>query len=303
MAGFRNITEWVDAYEAGQTFYTVMRKGPQPSGNNDSIKWFDWTTQSGYPTANFYASAPLVAARLDNAIRLPTPSVAPKKQYLKSLSLCLQNQQTSVSTYGSNASHILCDYLLYYPFIDFTAVGEEQLMDNTVASPRYTDGEGVRMMLISQSAIAGGAGLTATVTYINQDGVQKTTPAFSLAAVGYTGLSCVSGLSAGSSPGFFIPLAIGDSGVRSVVSVTTTADAGGIAALVLVKPLYRDSTTDSSSRVSASGVVNGTFSYTETILMQQPVQIMDGAFLGVMSFFASDARQTQLIAGIETVWN
>ncbi len=300
-AGFRNIREYVDAYENGQTFFTMMRKGRQTAVMTSSSVWFDWTTMAGYPTANFYASAPLVAAVMDNGIRIPIPSVSPKSQFLKSLALCVDGN-SATAVYGSSLTHRLLDYLLYYPFVDATAVDEVQLMDNSVTLPRYTDGTGVQMMLVAQSAVAGGAGITGSITYINQDGVQKTTPNFAIGAAAYAGVlvNTATAISFGIP---FVQLALGDSGVRSVVSATFTADAGGILAIVLVKPLYIDATTDATSRLTTNTQVFGSFAKTEFVIEKQPIKIEDGAFLGFISWLVNDSRSTQLTAAIETIWN
>lgn len=301
MAGFRNIAEYVDAYENGQTFFTMVRKGIVSSASHSKI-WFDWTMTGGYPTANFYASSPLVSAVLDSGIRIPLPQVSPAKQFLKSLALCVTHSSTS-GTYGASMTHMLHDYLLYYPFFDMTAAGEVQEVSNIVSLPRYADGEGVRIMLISQSAVAGVAGLTANITYINQDGAEKTTPTFAVSAAAYAGV-CLGALSAtGANAPPFVPLAIGDTGVRSIVSAVFNADAGGIAAIVLVKPLFIAATTDPSTRLAIGPVSYGSFSKTEFIIEKQPVEVLDGAFLGFTSWFNADSRYTTLVAGIETIWN
>jgi hypothetical protein len=302
VSGFRNIREYVDAYESGQTFFTMVRKGRQTAAMSSTSVWFDWTTMAGYPTANFYASAPLVAAVMDNGIRVPVPSVSPKSQFLKSLALCMDGNNGS-TVYGNSLTHRLLDYLLYYPFVDATAVGEEQLMDNSVTLPRYTDGAGVQMMLVGQSAIAGGAGLTGTITYINQDGVQKTTPAFAVGASAYSGILVASTLSTGAAGLPFVQLALRDSGVRSVVSATFSADAGGILAIVLVKQLHMDATTDASSLLTTNTQRVGSFAKTEFVIEKQPIKIEDGAFLGFISWIQNDSRSTQLTAAIETIWN
>jgi hypothetical protein len=67
---------------------------------------------------------------------------------------------------------VLCDYLLFYPFVD-ESVTDEQIMDNTATLPRYTDGDGVQMMAVVVAAQVGGG--TFTVNYTNSDGVSGRT--------------------------------------------------------------------------------------------------------------------------------
>ena len=54
-------------------------------------------------------------------------------------------------TTAQNMTTIWLDYLLYYPFIDMDAAGEDQTMTNGVTLPRFTDGAGVRMMAVAQA--------------------------------------------------------------------------------------------------------------------------------------------------------
>lgn len=68
------------------------------------------------------------------------------------------------SATGLPMSFILCDYLLYYPFVD-TGTNDEQFMTNSVTLPRYTDGKGVQMMAVS---VASNSGTTPTFLLITQ---------------------------------------------------------------------------------------------------------------------------------------
>jgi hypothetical protein len=105
---------------------------------------------------------------------------------------------------------------------------------NHASLDRYEDGAGVRMMMVNVSPTVGGGEFT--VSYVNQDGVTKTTPNhFCSAATNIATLTATTQNASGFMP--FLSLAAGDSGVRSVNSVTFSVANGGLCSLVLVKPL------------------------------------------------------------------
>lgn len=66
---------------------------------------------------------------------------------------------------------ILCDYLLYYPFVDMSIAGGEfqPMVNDTASLTRYTDGEGVQIMAVEVASQIGSSQFY--VTYTNQDGV------------------------------------------------------------------------------------------------------------------------------------
>lgn len=130
---------------------------------------------------------------------------------------------------------ILCDYLLYYPSIDDSEL-EPQVLDNTNTLPRYTDGVGVQMMAVSLASRTGGA--TVTVSYTNSDGVSGRTATFVQGTSAAIGAILGGDTTNDSTNNPFIGLQGGDSGVRSVESVTMGGVGDvGFFAIVLVKPL------------------------------------------------------------------
>ena len=299
MAGFRNIREWATASDNGQEWYLLLNKGFSP---NISItgRHYDWTTVGGNPAANYYASSPLVAAVLDSGVRPYLPDVAPYKQGIRSITMTVWTSNTS-ATNGLGGSYNLNDYLLYYPFIDFTAVGEEQLMTNIVTLPRSSDGKGVKMMLVAQSSVVGSGSMA--VTYINQDGVQKTTPTFFINSTQTSGELCSCMATASVGPTEFIPLAAGDSGVRSVVSANVITDGGGIGAIVLVKPLTKIFAGDASSRITTGTISTGSFVQVQAVIDGPPITLDDGAFLGFVGWHPTTQATSKIIAEFKTVWN
>lgn len=98
----------------------------------------------------------------------------------------------------------------------------------SAALPRETSGEGVQMYMEIYTSV-GTTAATATVTYVNQAGVTKTTTV------------TFGGTSGRSSPTMLrVPLAEGDTGVRSVTDVTLSVSTGtpGAWGFTLAKPLF-----------------------------------------------------------------
>jgi len=99
----------------------------------------------------------------------------------------------------------------------------------TAALPRYTSGEGVYAALMVHSPV-GNTATTVTCSYTNQSGTPgRTTPAVQLGGTGNVAAGQL----------FRLPLAVGDTGMRSVESVTlagSTAVAGNFG-VVMFKPL------------------------------------------------------------------
>jgi hypothetical protein len=180
------------------------------------------------------------------------------------LNLGMRNTQTSVPAYA-----MLCDYLMFYPLIDLDDT-DPQEFTNVSTLPRYTDGSGVRLMFVNavQSVSQG----IATVVYINQSGVQKTVVASLVPANAGVLQTCGdSSLSTAATTPFF-PLASGDTGVRSLVSITLTTPPGGFCHAVLVKPI-------------TTIIIHEQNTYTEVNLFSDKLtfpEIKDGAYLNFL---------------------
>lgn len=196
---------------------------------------------------------------------------------------------------------MLCDYLLYYPFIDTDAIGEEQTLENTVALPRYGSG---MVMAVAQSAASTVGQFM--INYTNQDGVagRVSQNAYTLSSLAGGGqIASTAGNGAGFHP--FIALQLGDTGVRSIESVTFTAAGGGLMALVIVKPLLDHVVTQECRRTTST--VFDSFGAADEFLSiihcQKMPEVKDGAVLNIMAQgFAGSLASSQLVGLLETVW-
>ena len=230
---FNNVKEMVDAENDGKTWLTTWRK--TPSVGISSGVWFDMSMSPGNPVPNYYAAAPNIAVALKQSTDGGIPhgsNVAPSKKFLKQFTVMGNSGGSSVPT-----PFMLCDYLLFYPFVDMSTT-DEQFMDNTTKLPRSTDGKGVKILPV-QVAGALGTGITRfCVTYVNQDGVEgRVTPSTQCNFQTVTGSIISSGPNIARSQGPFLALQPGDTGVRSITSVTFLDADIGLIAFVLVKPV------------------------------------------------------------------
>lgn len=299
MPGFRSVGEIVAADYAGRCHIGQFRK-VVASATTPTSGWVDYSYFAGLPTANFYASSPGVSAVLEPSKGIYVPQVSPRKQFVKSMTV-MSGAASATTTSSQRQRLMLCDYLLYYPFIDTDAIGEEQTLENTVALPRYGSG---MVMAVAQSAASTVGQFT--INYTNQDGVsgrvsQNTYTLSSLAGGGQVASTGENG--AGFHP--FIALQLGDTGVRSIESVTFTAAGGGLMALVIVKPLLDHVVTQECRRTTST--VFDSFGAADEFLSiihgQKMSEVKDGAILNIMAQgFAGSLASSQLVGLLETVW-
>ncbi len=217
-----------DAYTNGRNCYTTIRKVSAIA--SVAGYWVDLSMTTGYPKPNYYVGAELTATTLTSSNGIWSGGdVSPSKKYLHKL--CLLGTTAVVAP----APFILCDYLLYYPLVDMDST-DEQIMDNTVTLPRYTTGEGVQAFLVASNPYVGGAAFQ--IKYTNSDGVPDRISKITVTNTStFIGTLVNSHTGGANQYGCFIQLQAGDRGIQSVQSITFYATNGGLAVLVLVRPL------------------------------------------------------------------
>lgn len=283
MAGFRSVGALGEAARAGRTHTGYMRK--VPSQASVAGNWIDLTMAAGNPQPNYYASAPLEAAVLDGMRGIfHGADKAPASLHLAELALC-GNVAAFVGAYR------LLDYLLYYPFIDFDDTTPQTMIQSTPL-PRYTDGEGVRAMMVNLAPTTGGGSFT--YDFVNQAGDAKTSPTiFCTPGVGNIATISTSGQGAVSGGTLFLPMTSGDTGIREITGITMIVPNGGLCALVLVKPICE-------TRISDTAVPEE-----YSFLSQKPgaPTIEDGAYLGLVGTSSSTVAGGILIGRFTFIWN
>lgn len=285
MAGFANINDVVTAEINGQTSFYTWRKTANTNGG--AGVWMESSLAAGNPSPQYYASTPLTSTILsrsgDGGIQ-HGGDVSPLTKVIKKFSI-----QSSASAAPLNI--IVGDVLMFYPFVEESTTSEQVLL-NTTSLTRYTDGEGVQIMCVSQSPRAGGR--TFTVKYTNQDGVsgRVTTSATTNTSTSNGNIIHSSPATAGT-VGPFLPLQLGDTGVRSVESVTMGGADVGLFAVVLFKPLFN------TQLRGADAVVETDFIKDNMLL---PI-VQDDAYLTMLLNPQVNIVGQALHGYIQTVWN
>lgn len=283
MAGYQRLKEITEnSFNGGQSWMTSFRKVPALTTVQGN--WFDLSMAPGNPRPNYYATAQYEAITLSGRNGIyHGGNVSPQKKYLHKLGIGSVNAGVAPATY------MLCDYLMYYPLIDMDST-EEQFLTNDVTLPRYSDGAGVQAFLVSTNPYVGGQRFQLNYTDSNGVSGKTTVPVLSNLTT-QIGTVINSGTTVGQG-GPFISL-YGSSGIRSVESITFFAPNGGLAALVLAKPL-------------ATVVQREITAYSETdFLMDLPSapRIYDDAYLNLLCL-PNGSASGQVVYGIlETIWN
>jgi hypothetical protein len=275
----------------GKTKYTIFRK--VPTVTTGAGIWFDLSMSPGIPSPNYYVGALAAATQM---VRTPAigkidggidhgPDVSPDIKQLLRLMVMVQTPTTAVPL-----PMILADYLMCYAFIAQDA--GDQAMTNVNTLPRYTTGAGVQVMPILVGAQVGGTQFYITYTNSNgQSGRVSQTVTCNTQTVNGTLLTTAPGTAGAGAP--FIPLQAGDTGVRSIESVTYLASDIGLMTLVLVKPLATINVYDISAPSEVIYPIDkGT----------APV-IVDDAFLGLICCPSGTIAAANIIGEMETVWS
>jgi hypothetical protein len=217
--------------------------------------WFDLSMSSGNPTPNYYAASPTVSIALAQSTDGGFyHGIAPpnEKVFLKRLMMM------PLSAGMANLPLILCDYLMYYPFMDMSIV-DEQLTTNTITLPRYPTGEGVQMMAVEVAAQSGVGNPQFYVRYTNSDGVpNRITPLISCNTQTVNGTIITSSAATARSSAPFLPLQAGDRGVRSIEAIYNQSPDVGLISLVLVKKISDHNLVGIDAPVEKDNVVDYT---------------------------------------------
>lgn len=294
--GFANVSEWASCMDAGRFHITTFRKQVASAATvaNDFV---DYTYFAGNPVANFYASSPLEAAHIEANKGIHLRDVG-DSQYIKDF--CVMTVASSATgTSNQNQRLLLADYLMYYPFVDTDAIGEQQDMVQTVTLPRYAT-EGGQIMCVAQSA-ASTVG-TFTLSYTNQDGVPgRTTQVTYTKAVSGGGAIVTSNTNsvAGSLP--FVGLQAGDKSVLSVESCTFSAPGGGLMAIVIVQPIMHTKATQECRRTTTGNLESyGAATHMEALIHMPINEVKRGAVLGVIGLGNAGSLASSILTGVLT---
>lgn len=289
MAGFANARRLADAQDAGKYLYASFRK--QATQTTGAGVWFDLSMSPGNPAPNYYIGSPGVFVPLkqstDGGLR-HGGNVSPARKFLRKLMVTTNTATASVTPMK------LLDYIGFYGFIDEAVLGE-QFLDNTTPLPRHADGAGVQLMPVVVAGQTGGQPFT--VSYTNQDGVAGRTTTSVLMSTQFVNGTILCSQNGGATyphAGPFLPLQNGDTGVRSVQSVTIGGIGDvGLFALVLVKPLASISLYEITAASETDFLLDAA---------TMPV-IEDDAYLNFIALPTGTLSGAPIIGILETTWN
>lgn len=253
-------------------------------------RWYDFSNLAGTPVANAYTGTALAA-------QIPTESTGFGLYHGGNVSTDTKHI-VNISAYSAVATAVpgvlmLVDMVLYYPGINMNS-NALQTLDNTNTLTRYTDGAGIRAFLVVRST-TGATAHNISMTYTNQAGTGSRTLPVTVAGTpsALVGHITHSGTSA-NNYGPFLPLASGDTGIRSVQSIQlSAASLAGTAALVLCRPLATIPITTAS--VAAE----------RDLMNQLPSlpRVQDGACLTWLYFAgAATANSTNFFGSVDFAW-
>jgi len=292
MAGFKNARAIADAADSGRYLYRSFRK--QPTQTTASGIWFDLSMSPGNPAPNYYIGTPGVFTPLKRSTdggldHGGNVNALGYKKYLRKLMAMTPTAAAAPQTM------ILMDYIGFYGFID-ESVLDVQMLDNTVAPTRYTTDAGVQVMAVVVAGQTGGQPFS--ITYTNSAGVPGRVSQTVRMTTQFVNGTILTSLPASASTGYwgpFIPLQSGDTGVRSVESVTIGGIGDvGLFALVLVKPL---------ATLDICGIDAPTeIDYLTDCGISLP-EIMDDAYLNFITLPVGTLSGAPTHGIIETTWN
>ncbi len=202
-------------------------------------RWYDMSSLGGSPVANAWAGTALTWRTCDESTGNGTQIFGiPHRGNVSALTKHLTSMSgaTTAAT-GVPSTLLLVDIQGYYPSINMNVATSQTLLGTPTF--RYTNGEGCLPYLVT-TATTGATAHNLTMSYTNVAGTSGRALG---ATVACTASAIVPHIThtgtAANNYGPFLPLAGGDTGVRSVQSVQLSAASGaGTAALVIARPLF-----------------------------------------------------------------
>lgn len=289
--GFNSTDDFVNEVTSNGKFWRADWNKITGGSAYTAGRWYDLSLLNGTPIANPYSGTALAAQAPSEASGFGIyhgGNVSPDTKHLINIG--------AYSAVGTAVPGVLMlvDLCLYYPGISLT-IATAQTLTNGTSLSRYTDGAGLRAFL-AVTAATGANTPTVALSYTNQAGTSgRTLPVTTaLTASAIAGHISHSGTAA-NNYGPFLPLASGDTGIRSVQSVTITTPhaTSGTAALVLCRPL------------ATLPIVAASVAAERDLMNQLPSlpRIQDGACLAWLYFAgAATAANTNIYGYADFAW-
>lgn len=278
----RSYKQAQECYDEGRFQESAFRKVPALASTPGI--WTDLSGAPGNPRPNYYVGSAGEATLFNGAYGLyHGGNVAPSQKILHKLLI------QSVSNGHAPAHYRLLDYLMFYPLIDMDETGQVDFT-NPVSLPRYSNGIGVEAMLVATNPYIGGQKFFVNYTcYTGQDvtsQIEISNTGTIIGSIVHSGTPTV----AGSGP--FIRRPAGCLGIRNINSINFQGPNGGLAAIVLVKPI-------------ADFMINETTAPVEIdfIMMKKSLPIIqDGAYVNLIGCSGASWAAAPLSGTINFIW-
>jgi hypothetical protein len=220
MAGFATEADLKAALDAGNVFYDSFSK--DAGGGLTTLATVGWWDEPTRPAAGATPATTPGTSYSNTAGGIVYPDLSPVRKFVVSFGV-----KQNVGNVNNGAVY-LWDRLVAVSGIAMSSTGDKTI--NSTALPRYTDGVGVQVWLEVTTAGTTTAPVCSMSSYTDQDGNTGqaggsiTFPAIALSNAHLVGP---------------MPLAAGDTGVRSVetINVSVAGGGSGVVNVVLVKPL------------------------------------------------------------------
>lgn len=247
MAGFSSLDDFINETTVnGKFLRTDFNKNALPTTAQTAGQWYDLSCGPGNPGSDSaYGSGTSLAFQALDDTSTTSPGIPHGGNVSPDTKHIVNASAFSAAATTMPAVFMLVDRLGFYRINSVTTTGD-QALDNTVVFPtgRHTNGAGLRAYVVASvgaATTAMGAGTpNIRMTYTDQDGnagalTPSVLPAGTTAAP--KGNIVYSGTGAGKY-GPFMPLAAGDSGIRSVqqFNLSSTYTSGQLN-LVICRPL------------------------------------------------------------------
>lgn len=294
----RSHADVLAAYDQGR--HHSQRFIKTGAGQANDTRWQDWAFQAGQPAYDARIGAantftPVVAMRND-AIYFPDIPAGMERKLHK---IMIRPQASNASQ--ASIDFVLYDLVGYYPLIDGDST-DPQDFDNTLTLPRYTDGNGLSLVMVNHVSpgVTGGRML---LEYTDQSGVDRTADL----NVGVTGINTAcSGIRAAASTDtgpLVVSLGAGATGIRRVNRLTYLTPPGGLHCLYIIKPLatfqhYHDALLQADT-TGAKHAVEVDFALKDGWRM--PV-IKDGAHLSFFYRTNGGGRTVTMLGTADFIW-
>ena len=292
----RSHADVIAAYDEGR-FHSqrLIKTGAgQVSDNN----WQDWAYQAGQPAydarigvSNVFT--PVVAERND-AIYFPTIPAGMERKLHK---VMLRPQASNASQ--ASIDFVLYDLIGYYPLIDGDST-DTQEFDNTLTLPRYTDGAGLRLVMVSHVAPAVQGGIV-VLEYTDQTGTDRSITL----GVPNNGINrtCSGVRNTAATDTGPLTMSIPSTGVRRVNRITYTTPPGGLHCLYIIKPLatmqhYHDALLQADT-TGAKAAIEVDFALKDGWRMPT---ILDGAHLSFFYRNNGGGRSNTYFGQADFIW-